>query len=59
VPADGRAAPQVETHSSRNSRANTRRDRDGLTMEADTGLNFLGQRPAFFGQPDGVICALG
>jgi hypothetical protein len=27
--------------------------REGLTMDADTGLNFFGQRPAFFGQPMG------
>src|SRR5262249_33808563 len=50
---EGRAAPQVDTMSSCNSRASARRDRDGLTMEADTGLNFFGQRPAFFGQPTG------
>ena len=29
---------------------------DGLTTDARYWLNFFGQGPAFFGQPDGVIC---
>jgi hypothetical protein len=30
--------------------------RDGLTMEADTGSIFFGQRTAFFGQPFVDLC---
>jgi hypothetical protein len=30
--------------------------RDGLTMDADIGLNFFGQRLAFFGQPFVDLC---
>ena len=28
----------------------------GLTMDADTGLNFFGPRPVFFGQPFMDLC---